>query len=178
MVINWLNLKQFRNYTNLNIEFHPKLNIFFGNNGQGKTNLIESIYFLVNLRSFRGQKDQELCQSSTNWAELEAQFTLNQVKNQIKILLNNAGKTVFLNDKTVLKTSELVKKFGCLLFAADSVVGFKTSPKFRRRLLDRFNCLFSKNYLAEFIKTQQAIRHKNSLLKQKKKQKLGCGTNS
>lgn len=176
MVINCLNLKQFRNYTQLDVKFHPKTNLFFGANGQGKTNLLESLYFLINLRSFRSQQSKSLLQTHTQFAELEAQLTLGQVENQIKIVLSEAGKTVALNNKAISKTSELVKKFGCLLFSADYIASFKSSPKVRRVALDRFNCLLNPSYLSEITQFKQTIRHKNHLLRQKKKKKLVCGT--
>ena len=97
MVIQSLDLRHFRNYTHLQTEFSPETNWIFGKNGQGKTNLVEAIYYICNLESFRTRKNHHLLQSGHPQALIQAELNRSDVLHQIRIQITSRGRQVRLD---------------------------------------------------------------------------------
>ena len=97
MVIQSLDLRHFRNYTHLQTEFSPETNWIFGKNGQGKTNLVEAIYYLCNLESFRTRKNHYLLKSGHSQALIQAELKRSDVLHQIRIQITSRGRQVRLD---------------------------------------------------------------------------------
>ena len=98
MVIQSLDLRHFRNYTHLKADFSPGINWIYGKNGQGKTNLVEAIYYICNLESFRTRKNVHLLQSGHPQALIQAELKRIDVLHLIRIQVTSRGRQVFLDE--------------------------------------------------------------------------------
>src|SRR4029434_10116244 len=123
-----LSLKRFRNLERLELAPHPQFNFFYGDNAQGKTSILEGIYFLSELRSFRSQELQSLLHHGEEEGLLEAQVAEEGLFHDIRVRLKAQGKTVHLNGKSVRPFRRLRKILPLVLFVPDSVRLFRSSP--------------------------------------------------
>ena len=136
MIIKSLSLKNFRNHSYLSYEFSPNLNVLTGPNAAGKTNVVEAIYYLSLARSFRTTEDDELIQKGKDRAEISAVCSEGDINRKVRIVLTEAGKQIFINNKAISKISELSNCMNVLLFEPKDVMLFRGSPKARRDFLD------------------------------------------
>ena len=97
MAIKSLQLKHFRNFTDLSLKFDAGFNFFFGQNAQGKTNIIEAIHYIADLKSFRASDKNDLIQHGAEFAHLKAHIEKDELTSEIDITLNAAHKTVLVN---------------------------------------------------------------------------------
>ena len=111
MKISSIELIQFRNYDRFNTELSPKLNWIYGSNGQGKTNLVEALYYLCNLESFRTRKTPHLLQEKNAQAVISAQVDSKNVHHLIRVNLSNKGRQVILDNSLVRKVCEYTPSF-------------------------------------------------------------------
>lgn len=162
MLIKQIKLNNYRNYTNATIPLHPNLNIITGPNGVGKTNILESIIVVSNTKSFRTNKDDELIKFNEEYSKIEAQTD----KNTLKIVLNQTGKSLFINNEQIKKASDFIGKLNAILFKPADLELFSTSPKERRRLLDIEISKVDKNYLSTLLTYNKLLKDKNKLLKE------------
>ena len=106
MILKKLELKNFRNYENLELEFSDRLNIIIGNNAQGKTNILESIYFLSVTKSFLNLHEKSLINNGSKCAILNSVIIKDNNKINLSILLNNLGKKIKIGNNEVKKISD------------------------------------------------------------------------
>lgn len=172
MVIHDLELKNFRNYSHLHSEFSPTLNLIEGKNGQGKTNLMEALFFISNLESFRTRSYSHLLQNQTEIALLKASIFKNHVQSSIQIGLSKQNKRVNLNHSLVQKTSEYIASFFSLVFTPEDVSLFRSSPQRRRKFFDRTISFINPSYFAHLQKCKEILAQKNKLLKNKDGEQL------
>ena len=116
MKIDNINLVNFRNYEKLDISFGDGLNIFYGKNGSGKTNLIEAIYILALTKSFRISNDKLLIKKGSIKSKINGEITKNDDATKYSVIISNEGKTVEINDTKVDKISDYVSKINIILF--------------------------------------------------------------
>ena len=165
MWIQNIKLNNFRNYEKLDISLGKNINIFFGNNAQGKTNIIESIFLCSMGKSFRTNKDNELIKIGENNSSVEVKYEKSDRKGKIKIELSNK-KNIYINDIKVKKLSELLGKINVVIFTPDDIDIIKGGPQNRRKFLDIMISQLRPNYmhiLSLYIKT---IEQRNNYLKQ------------
>ena len=172
MIVKSLCLKDFRNYSELKVDFSSGLNFIFGDNGQGKTNLIESLFFSTHLKSFRTSKLETLCKNSCNSFWITTELSKQGVDHKLDIIVIKGRKKVVLDNQFLSYSSDFIRNFFSLLFAPDQLVLFKEYPKVRRAYFDRLLFLIDRQYhiwIKEFnrIKKQKCI-----LLKQKNLESL------
>ncbi|MBF0236729.1 MAG: DNA replication/repair protein RecF [SAR324 cluster bacterium] len=167
MVIRELELINYRNYTHTFIKFSPQNNIFWGENGQGKTNIIEAIFFLCNLTSFRTNKLDHLIKNSRDYCVINAKIENNQVLQFVKILITKKGKKIWLDNTPSKKASSYIQAYFALSFAPDDSQIFKTSSVERKKIFDRAISVFSPGYIHELQEYIKVIEQKNKLLKTK-----------
>ena len=138
MIIKNLKLKNFRNYADLDIEFSKKVNIFVGNNAQGKTNVLESVYVLAITKSHRVNYDADLIRNGSKSAKIKAIIRKknNQVNNELEVLLSTKGKKVSINKKPIKKISDYISYFNVIIFHPDDLSILKGSPSERRKFLN------------------------------------------
>jgi DNA replication and repair protein RecF len=163
-----LQARNFRNFERLELECAPRLNIFIGDNGQGKTNILESIYVLGQLRSFRGVGRAEL----TRWGA-EVVNLLGTVEDAappgtvtLGISWNGQRRLLKVQGREIARAIDYLGHLRALVFAADSVHVIKGSPEARRRFIDRALVSLQPRYLALLQRHQLVLKHRNRLLKE------------
>ena len=166
MIIKSLSLKNFRNHSYLSYEFSPNLNVLTGPNAAGKTNVVEAIYYLSLARSFRTTEDEELIQKGKDRTEISAVCSEGDINRKVRIVLTNAGKQIFINNKAISKISELSNCMNVLLFEPKDVMLFRGSPKARRDFLDINLSKKSQPYLDYASRYNKVLKERNDLLKQ------------
>lgn len=164
MIVKKINLTHYRNYNNIQLELHPRMNIIIGDNGVGKTNILESLVFVSNTKSFRTNDDQELIQKEYDYARIDIESD----KNKFRIIINKQGKNLMLNNSTIAKTSDFIGKLNVVLFKPNDLELFETSPRNRRRILDLEIGKISNQYLNAILVYNKLLKDKNNLLKQEK----------
>lgn len=137
MYIKKIKLKNFRNYNNEEIDINKNINIFYGDNAQGKTNIIESIYLASIGKSFRAKKDIELIniENEEKEAVIEIEFQKKDREGKIKIKIQEK-KEIFINGIKINKLSEILGNINIVLFSPDDIKLFKEGPAKRRKTLD------------------------------------------
>lgn len=166
MFLQNLKLKNFRNYSSLEAQFHPRFNLIIGKNAQGKTNILEAVYYLSALNSFRSSEKAELIHNQEAAALLEACVVHDGLERSVKIILERDGRKVELNGK---KPSPLKNYFGVLpliLFEPKEVYLLRETPSCRRKYLNRAVFL-DVAIVAELVRRyDEVITQKNKLLKE------------
>ena len=165
MLITNLKIKNFRNYEELNLNFDKKINIFYGNNAQGKTNIIEAIFLCAIGKSFRTSKDKELIKFNENFLNIEINYEKSDRNGKIKIDISEK-KEIFLNGIKSKKLSELIGKINVVLFTPDDINILKEGPKMRRRFLDIMISQLRPNYIYCLNMYQKTLEQRNMYLKQ------------
>ena len=170
MYIDRIFLKDFRNFKQIQFYPHEKFNIIYGRNAQGKTNILESIYILANLKSFRGSSNDELIRHEQNICYINSSIFSNGVNREIKLEINKKGKNVKIDNK---KPHSAIEFFGYLrpvLFAPEEVSLLKGYPAGRRSLLDRAVFQASPVFINIIMDYNRFLKQRNKLLKEKKYQ--------
>lgn len=166
MFIKHLMLINFRNYKKLDIELSSGTNIFFGDNAQGKTNILEAIYYASLGKSHRTSKDRELI----NWNKQEAYIKIYVCKQRLdkKIemkIFKQGKKGVNINSIKVNKISELIGTVNTVIFSPEDLKIVKESPVYRRRFLDIELCKLSKKYYYYLSQYKKVLSERNASMK-------------
>lgn len=167
MLINKLSLKNFRNIKDLKVTFDKPLTILYGDNGQGKTNIVESIYLLSNAASFRTSYFKEMIANESDIAIIEGDISNTKKVDKHKVVLSKSGKTAFINDIVINKVSEYIGKFNAVCFSPEDVSLFKDSPSIRRHFLDKELSSLFPVYVKQLIAFKNTLEQRNALLKGK-----------
>lgn len=166
MQIDKLKLMYYRNYDEMHISFDEGINVFIGDNAQGKTNLIESIYFLSYLKSFRAIKEKMLIQSGKDKAYIGAHIISNSNDLLSEILLfENDKKRIKLNKYEIDKKKEYIGQIHCVVFSPDDMKMIKEGPSERRAFLDEMMIKFFPVYGYYYKRYQHLLYQRNALLK-------------
>jgi len=167
MIIKNLQLKHFRNYEALDINFNKKINIFVGNNAQGKTNIIESIYTLAITKSHRTHLDANLIQKDCKSSRVKGLIRKHGETDdsELEILFNCKGKKVSINKKPIRKISDYISYFNVIIFHPDDLDILKGSPSERRKFLNIEIGQLDNRYLAVLNNYNTILKNRNEYLK-------------
>ena len=166
MFIKSIELNQFRNYENLNLQFDNGTNILYGDNAQGKTNILESIYVSGTTKSHKGSRDKEMIRFGENEAHIRTMVEKNQMSYQIDMhLKKNRSKGIAINGVPIRKASELFGVLNMVFFSPEDLNIIKNGPSERRRFLDSEICQLDKIYLSDLTKYNKVLNQRNKLLK-------------
>lgn len=168
MYLKNLTVKNFRNHDYGKYEFSNKMNILVGENGAGKTNLAEAIYYLSLARSFRTQDDTELLRYGHYEAYIDAKVMTGEISHKIKVVFSPEGRKIIIDNKPVRKISELSKLVNIIIFEPKDVMLFRGLPKERRNYLDVNISKKSVAYLGYISQYEKLLKERNTLLKQEK----------
>ena len=135
MKVNKLKIQNFRNISDISIEFDSETNVICGENAQGKTNIIEALWLFSGAKSFRNSKDSEFIKFGEENAKIYTEFDMLGVKNQAQIIFDDK-KTAFLNDKKLSSTSALAGNYNAVVFSPSDLTLVTDGPDKRRRFLD------------------------------------------
>ncbi len=165
MWINNIKLKNFRNYDNKEIHLHENINVFYGENAQGKTNIIESIFLSSIGKSFRTNKEKELIKFNEEKALVEINFEKSDRKGNIKIEIGTQ-KQIYLNGIKLKKLSELLGNINIVIFTPDDINILKGGPQNRRKFLDIMISQLRPNYMHVLTLYLKTLEQRNNYLKQ------------
>lgn len=167
MVIKSLKLKNYRNYELLDLTFDTKTNILYGDNAQGKTNILEALYLSGTTKSHRGTKDRDLIQFGHEESHLETVVKKNGIDFQIDMhLKKNSPKGIAINKIPIRKASELFGIIHFVFFSPEDLNIIKEGPAGRRRFIDLELSQLDKVYLSNLSNYNRIINQRNSLLKE------------
>lgn len=167
MIIESLELKNYRNYDELHMQFSPGTNILYGNNAQGKTNILESIYICSTTKSHRGSKDRELIHFGQDESHIKMTVRKNDVPYRIDMhLKKNKTKGVAINGIPIRKASELFGIVNVVFFSPEDLNLIKNGPAERRKFIDLELCQLNKLYVHSLVSYNRVLMQRNKLLKE------------
>lgn len=167
MLIEKLTVRQFRNLAATEISWGEGFNVLWGDNAQGKTNLLEAVYLLGHLKSFRGSRSADLIQSGCEAGRLSAMVTSRAVRHELELTFEPQGQAARLDGKNVQRLSRFLGIVRPILFTADELILLKGAPAGRRLLLDRAVLQTDPLYLELVQGYNRILRQRNQLLKEK-----------
>ena len=165
MVIETLELSNFRNYDTLFIELDSGINIFYGDNAQGKTNILESIYLCGTTKSHRGSKDKEMIQFQKEESHIRMSVVKKEIPCRIDMHLKRNKAKVLQLTEFHKKASELFGMVNMVFFSPEDLNIIKDGPSERRKFIDIELCQLNKVYLSELSSYQHVLNQRNKLLK-------------
>lgn len=166
MWIKSIELNHFRNYGDLKLEFDPGINIFYGKNAQGKTNLLEAVYLCSTTKSHRVSRDRDMIQFHQDESHIKMFVIRDQVPYRIDMhLKKNKSKGIAVNGLPIKKASELFGIVNVVFFAPEDLQIIKNGPGERRKFIDLELCQLDKIYVHNLIQYNKTVIQRNNLLK-------------
>ena len=165
MNIERLQLTHYRNYESLTLDFSPKINVFIGENAQGKTNVMESIYVLAMAKSHRTSNDKELIRWDADYGKIEGVVQKRYGSLPIELTVSKKGKKGKINHLEQTKLSNYIGQMNVVMFAPEDLNVVKGSPQIRRRFIDMEIGQISPVYLHDLLTFQKILKQRNHLLK-------------
>ena len=169
MWIKKIKINNFRNYKSQEINLEKNINIFYGENAQGKTNIIEAIFLSSMGKSFRAKKDKEMIMLGEEKSNIEIEYEKTDRDGKIKIELGNK-KIVYINGIKIKKLSELLGKINVVIFTPDDINILKGGPQNRRRFLDIMISQLRPNYMYNLNLYLKTLEQRNNYLRQIKEE--------
>lgn len=166
MIVQKIELSNFRNIGNLSITPDTNINVIYGNNAQGKTNLLESIWLFTGGRSFRGAKDRDLIRFLEDEANLEMDFFASEREQNAKIKITKDKRALTLNDVDRGHASSMVGKFCSVIFSPVHLSLIKDGPAQRRKFIDAAICQIKPTYAKLLSRYNHILSQRNTLLKE------------
>ena len=166
MIIKSIELQNFRNYENLKIDFDNGTNILYGDNAQGKTNILESAYVSGTTKSHKGSRDKEMIRFNESESHIRTVVERKGMSYQIDMhIKKNRSKGIAVNRIPIKKASELFGILNMVFFSPEDLNIIKNGPSERRRFLDSDICQLDKIYLSDLTKYNKVLNQRNKLLK-------------
>lgn len=165
MHINQIQLQNYRNYESLSLDFSPTINVFIGQNAQGKTNVMESIYVLAMAKSHRTHNDKELIRWEQEYGKIKGNVQKKYGEIPLELIISKKGKKAKANHIEQTKLSNYIGQMNVVMFAPEDLDLVKGSPQVRRRFLDMEIGQISPVYLHELLHFQKLLKQRNHLLK-------------
>ncbi len=165
MIVSHLSLTDFRNYESAEVELSAGPNLFVGSNGQGKTNLVESIGYLSTLASHRVSTDQALIRQGSDLAIVRARLEHADRQLLVELQLNRSGSNRAQVNRVAVKPRELPRYMASVLFAPEDLALVRGEPAGRRRLLDQLLVQLTPRFAAVLSDYERVLRQRNTLLK-------------
>ncbi len=166
MIIKSLELENFRNYDSLKIEFSNGTNILYGDNAQGKTNILEAIFLSSTTKSHKGSKDKEIVNFNQEEAHIRTYIEKDGLEEKIDMHLRKSkSKGIAINNQKIKKAADLLGLLNVVLFSPEDLAIIKNGPADRRRFVDMELCQLDKFYLYNLNSYNKIVNQRNKLLK-------------
>lgn len=166
MRIRSLELANYRNYETLSIEFDPGVTILYGDNAQGKTNILEAVYVSATTKSHKGSKDKEIIRFDQNEAHIRTYLEKDHVTTRVDMhLRRNGSKGIAIDGQKIKKAAELLGLCNAVFFSPEDLGIIKNGPSERRRFVDMELCQLSNVYLHDLNQYNRIVDQRNRLLK-------------
>ncbi|MDE6251396.1 MAG: DNA replication/repair protein RecF [Lachnospiraceae bacterium] len=167
MYVESIELSDYRNYKTLNIDFDSSTNILYGDNAQGKTNVLESIYVCGTAKSHRGSKDKEIIRFNCDESHIKMFIRKDGISQRIDMHLKKSKpKGIAVNGVPIRKVSELLGLINIIFFSPEDLNIIKNGPSERRKFIDLELCQLDKIYLHNLMKYNKVLEQRNKLLKE------------
>ena len=164
MILKNIKIRNFRNYSHLELKLSDKINIIYGNNGQGKTNILESIYVLALTKSHRSFIDDKLIKEGEESATIKGTLK-KEISYNLEILLNKSKKQVKIDNEKIKTLSTYIEKMNVIIFSSEDLQLIKGSPKERRKYINLELSQLSANYYNALNEYQKLLKIRNETLK-------------
>lgn len=162
-----LKLTNFKGYENLEVDFHPKVNCIVGNNGMGKTNLLDALYYCCFTKSYFISNDQLVCKNGSSFFRIEGKIEDEDYQHQAVIKMPINGKKSFeINRTEIVKRINYLGKFTAVMIAPDDNQIILGNSELRRKLINSSISQYSFDYLNILLPYQNLIKQRNAALKQ------------
>ncbi len=166
MIIKSIEIQNFRNYDYESIEFDEKTNILYGDNAQGKTNVLEAVFIAGTNKSHKGSKDSELINFNGDEAHIKAVVSKRDIDYRIDMHIRKSrSKGIAINGVPIRRSSELYGLVNIIFFSPEDLNIIKSGPSARRRFIDMELCQLDKIYVDNLIKYNKTLEQRNKLLK-------------
>lgn len=166
MYIESVQLKNFRNYDSLELDLAQGTNIFYGNNAQGKTNILEALYLCGTTKSHKGSKDKDMIRFGEDESHIRMMVKRDELSYKIDMhLRKNKAKGVAINGLPIRKAGELFGVVNLVFFSPEDLNIIKNGPGERRRFIDLELCQLDKIYLTDLASYNHIVNQRNKLLK-------------
>lgn len=166
MHIEQIQLKNYRNYEQLDISFDDKINVIIGENAQGKTNLMEAIYVLAFTKSHRTPRERELIQWEKDFSKIDGRIKKRNQSVPLEIIISSKGKKAKLNRLEQRRLSDYIGAMNVVMFAPEDLTLVKGPPQIRRRFIDMELGQIQPRYIYHLGQYQKILKQRNQLLKQ------------
>ncbi len=166
MYVSNILLKNFRNFSNREFNFQKKLNFILGENGSGKTTILEAIHYLAFTKSFRASKDSDVINNKDNYFQLYG--TINKTDQTEFVNLNyvkNEGKKIFINKNELERKRNIIGRYPVISLTPDNEKITKGAPGERRNFIDKVISQTDKNYFQSLLNYNKSLKQRNQLLK-------------
>ncbi|WP_010169386.1 DNA replication/repair protein RecF [Bacillus coahuilensis] len=171
MFIQELSVENYRNYETESLEFENRVNVFLGQNAQGKTNIMESIYVLAMAKSHRTSNDKDLIRWDSEYARIKGRIQKRNGSIPLELTISKKGKKAKLNHLEQSKLSQYIGNMNVVMFAPEDLNLVKGSPQVRRRFIDMEIGQVSPVYLHDINQYNKILQQRNSYLKQAQQRK-------
>lgn len=165
MEIKQISLRNFRNYLDLKLPLQNGVNIFLGENGAGKTNLIEAVEILSTCRSHRTRNDSDIINKEAENTFVSLEFMRHDFTNTVSVALQRRGSKILRVGERKIELKELIGNVKTVLFSPDDLMLIKGAPNIRRSFIDREICQASRIYLDKLMQYNRILKQRNALLK-------------
>ena len=167
MYIESIELSNYRNYNDLKVEFGRNTNILYGNNAQGKTNILESIYMAATTKSHRGSKDRDIIKIGKDESHIRLIIRKRDISHKIDMHLRKSkNKGVAIDGIAIHRAAELYGLLNVIFFSPEDLSIIKNGPAERRRFMDLELCQISRLYYQNLVSYNKVLNQRNNLLKQ------------
>ncbi len=160
-----INLINFRNYSNNSVTLNSKMNIFIGNNAQGKTNMLEAIIILALTKSHRLGVNPNIIQFNKNKASIKGTVKIDKFVSKLEVNITNDEKKLKINGSEIKKVADYISHLNVIVFTPDDLEIIKSSPNIRRNLLNIQLSQISKQYLDTYNEYNKILKTRNEYLK-------------
>lgn len=167
MYIESIELENYRNYDRLDLTFSQGTNILYGDNAQGKTNILEAVYVCCTTKSHRGSKDREMIHFDREESHIKLKLRKDEVPYRIDMhLKKNKAKGIAINGVPIKKASELFGIVNVVFFSPEDLNLIKNGPAERRKFIDLELCQLNKLYVHSLVQYNRILMQRNKLLKE------------
>lgn len=167
MIIKSLELENFRNYETLSIDFDSGTNILYGDNAQGKTNILEAVFLSATTKSHKGSKDRDIINFAAEEAHIRTYVVKDGLENRVDMhLRKNKSKGIAVNGQKLKKAADLLGLLNVVFFSPEDLSIIKNGPAERRRFVDMELCQLDSVYLRDLNNYNKIINQRNKLLKE------------
>ncbi len=165
MIIKNLNLVNFRNYSKLNLDLNPKMNIIIGKNASGKTNILESICVLALTKTYKNGVEPNLITFGKNQCKVRGKIKTNKLLKSLEVFIEQGNKILKINKTEIRKISDYISNLNVIVFTPEDIDIIKGSPSIRRNLLNMELSQLSLKYLNTYNEYNKLLKIRNEYLK-------------